>query len=507
MATINSSTPIALNTVAIDVTCYGANNGSALVSPQGGTPPYTFAWTPSGGNAASAANLAGGAYSILVTDANGCASIDNITIDEPDQVILSTSPAVGMCIGQSALLEATVTGGTQPYSYQWSNGATTATQSVTPASPTTYTVSVTDANGCSGGNQAVTVNLNPPLSIVANEPINICEGSDANLSALAQGGDGNYTYSWSNGITGSNQTVTPTGTTNYTVTVNDGCGSPAADASVVISVNPAPQAAFGPYVAHGCAPVTVNFIDQSTAPAGSTYAWQFGDSGTSDSQNPSHTYTEPGIYTVDLAVTAPGGCGDSQTSINLVEVYANPTASFTSTPEEVTLMDNTVYFNNSSTNGEYYEWNFGDGSPAFSGISPSHEYSDTGYYNVMLITTSINGCVDTTFGIVRVIEDFTIFIPNAFTPNADHANDDFNAYGIGWRDYNLYILDRWGLNIYHSSDPAHPWDGTYESNGKPCQADVYVYKYRFTIHKENCIHLLVTCLWLDKVRTYKLLTS
>jgi len=89
-----------------------------------------------------------------------------------------------------------------------------------------------------------------------------------------------------------------------------------------------------------------------------------------------------------------------------------------------------------------------------------------------------NGCIDTINGFIRVSDDFAIYIPNAFTPNGDHINDTFTALGIGWTDFDLYIIDRWGLLIYHSTDPKSPWDGTVHSNGNPCQADVYEYIIR-----------------------------
>ncbi|MBL0102858.1 MAG: gliding motility-associated C-terminal domain-containing protein [Bacteroidetes bacterium] len=473
---VNSATPIALSIVSTDVNCNGAANGMASVTQSGGTPPYTYAWSPSGGNASTASNLSGGNYSITVTDANGCASIDNVVIDEPAALTMIVSPASTLCIGQSTLLEANVSGGISPYTYNWSNGISDSSQTVNPVTSTIYSVSVTDANGCSAGNQSVPVTVNPPLSIIANGPFVICAGDAVNLSSLAQGGDGNYTYTWSNGILTPDQALLPSASSTLSVTVTDGCGTPQASTQVDITVNPMPVAHFGPLSMNGCAPVTVSFNNMSTTTPGSTYLWDFGDNGISDTENPVHTYTEPGIYTVEMGVITAEGCGDSQTIINMINVYENPIAAFTATPPNATILGPDISFSNNSINGDTYVWDFGDGSQFSTDINPAHSYTDTGYYQVTLITTTSNGCVDTIVGTVRIDDDFTIYIPNAFTPNFDNVNDAFNAYGIGWKDFNLYILDRWGLNIYHSTDHEKPWDGTYEGDGHPCQADVYVYK-------------------------------
>ena len=478
MATVNSATPLAMNATVNSINCNGGGNGSATLNPSGGTPPYTYAWTPSVSTNSSASNLSGGAYSVLVTDQNGCATIYNFTIVEPDPILLTVSPAVQLCIGQSTQIDATVTGGTAPYTYNWSNGPTTASQSVNPATATIYSVTVTDANNCAGGTQSVNVGINPPLSVNANAPVVICSGENANLSAVAAGGDGNYTYTWSNGIIGAGQTVNPQTSTNYTVTVTDGCGTPATQAYTNVQVGITPDAEFGPYIMQGCSPVTVHFSNHSVAPAGSTYSWNFGNSSTSDEESPTFTYTEPGIYTVQLAVTSPEGCSDSQTNINMVEVYEGTTASFIPSATEVDITTPQIDFYNSSINGTTYTWDFGDGSPLNQEQSPSHEYADTGYYAVSLISMSPNGCLDTTTQYIKIDQAFTIYIPNAFTPNFDDVNDSFNAYGIGWKDYEMFILDRWGLNIFHSTDSAKPWDGHYEGSGDPCQADVYVYKIK-----------------------------
>ncbi len=348
---------------------------------------------------------------------------------------------------------------------------------VNPITTATYTVSVTDANNCAAGTQSININVNPPLTISASAPAFICSGDLVNLSSLASGGNGNYSYSWNNGaITAQNGISYPTGDSTFTVIVTDDCGTPSATAQVNIIVSPAPQVNFGPGSLSGCSPLTVNFVDLSTTLPGSSYTWNFGDNTNSSIQNPIHTYTAEGMYDVSLMVVNNYGCTSSLVITNMINVHGSPNASFVSQPNEATTMEPNITFTNTSVGGSTYIWNFGDSSLLNYELNPQHEFTTAGTYLITLITTNEFGCIDTVRGYVEIGDPFTIYIPNAFTPNLDAINDQFNAYGIGWKDYNLYILDRWGLNIYHSTDHEKPWDGTYESNGKECQSDVYVYK-------------------------------
>ncbi|HQV99642.1 MAG TPA: PKD domain-containing protein, partial [Bacteroidia bacterium] len=214
--------------------------------------------------------------------------------------------------------------------------------------------------------------------------------------------------------------------------------------------------------------------DRSTTLAGSTYTWTFGDSNNSSTQNPEHTYTAAGSYDVTLEVMNSFGCSSVLVMPDMINVYDSPIASFVSQPTEVTNLDPNVSFTNTTIGADYYTWDFGDGSANVNDENPMHSYTDTGTYLITLITINNAGCIDTVRGYVEVGDAFAIYIPNAFTPNFDDVNDHFNASGIGWADFNMYILDRWGLNLYHSSDREKPWDGTYL--GDPCQSDTYVYK-------------------------------
>lgn len=461
------------------VTCNGGNNGSASVLANGGTPPYNYSWSSIGGSTATASNLTAGNYSVTVTDANWCSVISTVTIAEPTPVTLTVGAATTICINQTATITAVPAGGIMPYAYLWSNGPTTASQTVSPTTTSSYDVQVTDANSCTI-TQTVTVNVNPPLNVAANATPQICAGSNGTVSSTGGGGNGGpYSYAWSNGQTSSSFSDNPSSTTVYTVTIDDGC-SPPVQTTTTINVNSVPVVSLTPLNAESCIPTSVDFTSDTVAGlSGSNYLWNFGDGTSSTSSNPSHVYFNAGQYSVSLTITTSSGCVNDTNIINLVTADAIPTADF-SVQEEVVMEDPNgvpVIFANTSTASEEWNWDFGDNGSS-TVFNPSHIYTDTGSYTIQLISTSTAGCRDTTYRVIHVEGELVIFIPNAFTPNGDGVNDKFNAYGIYVKDFDMWILDRWGGKIYHSTNLNDPWNGTYYNDGTLCQNGVYEYVIR-----------------------------
>ncbi len=115
-------------------------------------------------------------------------------------------------------------------------------------------------------------------------------------------------------------------------------------------------------------------------------------------------------------------------------------------------------------------------------------------YPVTLIETNIYGCTDTITKIVTVVEDFTLYVPNAFTPNGDGHNDIFQPKGMGFKpeSYEMQIFDRWGNSIFRTNDVSKGWDGTVK--GSTLKDDVYVYRIKCVtsnggIRKEKTGHV------------------
>ncbi len=142
---ITEPTALAGATVSTDASCNGVADGEASVSASGGTAPYTYAWS-NGGTSASLAGLGAGTYTGTVTDANGCMLVASATVGEPSAIIATTVVTDEMEGDMMGAIDLTVSGGTAPYTFAWSNGATT--EDLAGLVGGDYTGTVTDANGC-----------------------------------------------------------------------------------------------------------------------------------------------------------------------------------------------------------------------------------------------------------------------------------------------------------------------------------------------------------------------
>ncbi|RYZ45639.1 MAG: hypothetical protein EOP49_24800, partial [Sphingobacteriales bacterium] len=181
-----------------DVSCFGGNNGTILVTPSSGLAPYSFSWTATALTGNNLTGLAAGTYGLTLTDANGCFSQHNININEPLLLVTSKTQVNLTCAGM-ATGAATITpsGGNPPYFYSWSNSGSTSTVSNLPAG--TYYATVTDNKGCIQLD-SFTVTEPPMIIATITQTDNACFGAaTGQASAVVSGGVAPYSYSWNNG--------------------------------------------------------------------------------------------------------------------------------------------------------------------------------------------------------------------------------------------------------------------------------------------------------------------
>ncbi|MBK7391037.1 MAG: gliding motility-associated C-terminal domain-containing protein [Bacteroidetes bacterium] len=169
------------------------------------------------------------------------------------------------------------------------------------------------------------------------------------------------------------------------------------------------------------------------------------------------------------------GCTQTFTQPNAITIYPGPEAAFTPNPFEASILHPIIDFENTSSGATLYNWTFGDGLSSTL-FEPVHTYPDTGWYEVVLHVQNSYGCFDTVSHWVYIIPEFTLYVPNAFTPNQDGINDAFSIAGIGIVSMNLEIFNRWGENIYSTSSRDAGWDGSVQKDNGLAQQDVYVYQ-------------------------------
>lgn len=233
-----TGTTYAVSASVHDMNCNGSNNGSIVLTPNGGTAPYTYSWAPSGGSSATASNLAAGTYTATITDANGCTATASGTVWEPPVLAISAGSNQSTCAGNTSALTLggapSAGGGVAPYTYLQSpatglSSATASNPTVTPSSTGTYTLTVTDDYGCSASSQT-TITVNTPTT-----PTVTLNGNGFTLDASAAS-----SYQWylnSNLIGGAtSQSYTPTQDGSYSVMTTDANGCSATSVAFVYTI-------------------------------------------------------------------------------------------------------------------------------------------------------------------------------------------------------------------------------------------------------------------------------
>ncbi len=300
------------------------------VNVNGGEAPYTFLWDNTGSLsdpadrdpfASPAANTT---YIVIVTDANGCTATATVTVNVAPPLVVTASVddnLIGTCPTSEARLSATVTGGEGPYHYSWDNPGSLSDPSVAsprakPAVTTTYTITVTDANGCVA-TATVTVNVAPDLSVTASADdllIGTCPGSVSSLEATPAGGEPDYTYKWTpaTGLDDSNSrtpVAKPSVTTTYRVTITDANGCTAWDEITITVAPPLTLSLAVDDSSIGNCPGSEAHITSTVGGGepGYTYSWSPA-AGLSDPADPNPTATPNVTTTYTLTVTDQNNC-------------------------------------------------------------------------------------------------------------------------------------------------------------------------------------------------------
>ncbi|MBL4577658.1 MAG: SprB repeat-containing protein, partial [Flavobacteriales bacterium] len=378
---------LTLTTTADSVTCNGICDGSASVNGFGGTPPFNYLWDdPLAQTNEMATGLCLGTYNVTITDARGCFTTTTQAVDQPPSIVLTESHSDANCGQPDGIATVTVTGGTFPYTYLWSNGANTAF--ITNVFAGTYIITVTDVNGCTQSLSITIADLAGPVAtITASDSVSCFGGNDGWATAGVTGGTFPYQYQWDDLL---NQ-ITPTATNLtagvYTVTIRD-LNNCVASASVTIYEPPAIV-----FNSSSSDPVCFNSCDGSglvTVSGGTplyTYLWD--DPGTQT------TATALGLCagSYNLVITDANGCIEL-TSVTLTNP-APMTVGTTGLDETcLSLCDGSATAIPSNGIQPYtYSWDDVNNQATVTAASLC-----AGTYNVVL--TDANGCTASTFATI-----------------------------------------------------------------------------------------------------------
>ncbi len=473
--TLNPSTGMTASLSSAAPFC-SACNGSATVTPSGGSPGYQYSWSTNPVQAsATATGLCAGTYSVTITDTAGCSFDTLVTITATNPMTVTATVASPLlCFGDcNGSLTATPANGQGPYTYSWNTNPVQNTATATGLCSGTYSVTVTDSNNCATG---ITLALTEPtaLTVQSVSPVSACEGDCGMLTANVAGGTPTYTYAWTPGpLSGNNVSVCPSTSTTYYVTVSDDNNCSISD-SVQFIVNPLPAIAFAADTLQGCELFCVNLTNNT--PNSASVTWIYGDNTTGTAS--SHCYAD-GTYDVGAIVVNDNGCIDTLVYSAYITAFPQPVANFTVPAQPVSIWEPQICFSDLSANATNWMWDFDDPfDPSGSTAQfPCHLYSDTGIYCVQQVALTAAGCPDTMELCFEIFsEEGTLYVPNTFTPNGNGDNEIFFPYGIGidGNNYHFMVFDRWGMLIYETRVWGEGWDGTYKGN--KCQVDTYVWK-------------------------------
>lgn len=247
-----------------------------------------------------------------------------------------------------------------------------------------------------------------------------------------------------------------------------------------------PQINFGVDSELKCVPYLAQFYDSSISYSPLIYSWDFGDGTFSNLKNPTHLYENAGTYDVSLSIQSTEGCIAtlSLTKGSLIMVYPSPTSKFTSTPAITDVFKPFFKLSDQSFDSNYLKYIYND-SLFTEERNPTISFIESGRHRIYQIVKNEYGCIDTSFLIVEIIPQTTIYIPNTFTPDGNKFNNIFLPIVYDILNYEFSIFNRWGEEIFHTTDRKEGWDGTYK--GEACQEGVYTYLIKITNNANKII--------------------
>ncbi|MFT5778898.1 MAG: gliding motility-associated-like protein [Crocinitomicaceae bacterium] len=470
--TITMMAPPVVSSILTHPNC-NASDGAIDVSVVGGSGNFSYAWnTPD--ITQDISGQPAGAYSVTVTDlTSNCVVVQNDVLVSLNAPIIDLVNVVDpSCLGGDGSITVTASGGIGVLIYSADNGVSFLPSNVfTNLSSGNYSLIVQDVNGCLSA-MTPAVLIDPPgVTLTALETAASCFGiCDGGVQINQTTGTAPFIYSWNFGAAGNQSGLAANlchGT--YSVDVLDDAGC--TENIVFVIDQPAKMVLTNFALTNaGCSDGACDGTLDVQASATLSYEFDGVVNGTG-----SFAGLCSGSFT--LILTNPEGCTVSEPITIADEVP--PVANFGALPGEMSLPDHATSLFNNSTNATHYLWTI---------TSPNFQYTTTdedfvidfpyegANYEVCLTAMNATSCEDTLCDNIEVRDEFTLWVPNSFTPDADEFNNSFKPVvsDVDAQSYDLFIFNRWGEVIFESHDPEIGWDGTY--HGELVISGIYVWK-------------------------------
>ncbi len=473
--TITQPNELIANASSTDETGNDLNDGTATCNPTGGDLPYTYTWS-NGATTQSISNLSPGNYSVTVTDDSGCTSIETVTVAEYNCPVLAIviSQTNATCFGDcdGILTVDNLTNAQTPFSYIWSNGATT--QTINNLCADNYSVTVTDDNNCSVSNNYFIIQPDELYANTNSTGETDLNANDGTATSNPNGGNIPYTYLWSNGQT--IQSITNLNPGNYTVTVTDDNGCTAIETTIVTAFNCPDLSIVITQENNTCynacnGQLTINSITNGIAPY--IYNWSNGE--TTDKI----TNLCEGNYNV--TVTDDDNCSVIESFVITQPDILTPN---TSSTNETNIGDNdgTATTNPIGGTSPYtFIWNTGETTQSIINLSPG---------NYAVTITDDNGCIAEDTVIISGDEfqcEISATVSNVFCNDNGTADKNDDTYS-----FELIVSGSNTGNNWTANDPNNT-SGTYDITKTFGPYDIVDGNISFTIKDEdnsNCIYLV-----------------
>lgn len=347
----------------------------------------------------------------------------------------------------------------------------------------TYTYTVAGEAPCPAVSSSVIATIQELPAAGSDLILNACSGgpSTSLMTLVPVGGDANG--SWSDGA-GSAATMLTTdviGSTSYAYVVQGvgPCANEVDSALLQWTVHPLPNVSFTVLEGRGCAPLTVQFTAEVDGSVDG-FDWAFGNGGSADiGPTTSYTYVQDGSFPVTLNVTDTNGCVGSAYIADAVIASNGPEALFYTWPARVSVEDPSFTVQHEAEPDVSYRWVLGEDSvDAIAPFRWTVTEATVGAYPICLLATDTLGCTAFTCSTIQLDDALTVYVPNSFTPDGDGLNEVFlpSILGLAPESYQLIIADRWGREVFNSTDHSEAWTGASNDRGELLPQGVYVWR-------------------------------